>query len=223
MQRSFFMIGRILSVCMLCIGAASMGTAQTLNIASGPEAAEPLQAGAAAPVFTVYDLNGEAVRFDPAKIDRPLLLITFRGGWCPYCNAQLAGLRGVLPQIRRGGVDVWFLSGDRPELLFASLQQDTQESIEGLDYRILSDANMQAAAALGIAYHVPDDTHEVYESRGRDMGDSSIALHTALPLPAVFMIGPDGRIAFSYSNPDIRVRLPADDVLAAAQPFMSAP
>jgi peroxiredoxin len=212
--------GSAIFVGLLWACLASVTAAQTLNIASGPEAVSPLQAGDRAPAFTVYDVDGDAVRFDPAHLDGPVLLITFRGGWCPYCNAQLAGLRRVLPEIRSGGVEVLFMSGDRPELLFSSLQQDTQDGIEGLDYRILSDANMQAASALGIAYRVADGTHEAYEARGRDMGDSSIALHTALPLPSVFMIDPNGQIAFAYSNPDIRVRLPEDQVLAAAQPYM---
>jgi peroxiredoxin len=212
--------GRAILAGLLWACLAPLTIAQTLNIASGPEAARPLQAGDRAPMFTVYDVNGDAVRFDPAHLDIPVLLITFRGGWCPYCNAQLAGLRRVLPEIRNGGVEVLFLSGDRPELLFSSLQQDTQDSIDGLDYRILSDANMEAASALGIAYRVADGTHEAYEARGRDMDDSSIALHTALPLPSVFMIDSSGQITFTYSNPDIRVRLPEDQVLAAAQPYM---
>lgn len=220
MEIKRFRFDRAVLVVLLWAGLACAASAQTLNIASGPEAVSPLRAGDRAPMFTVHDVNGNAVRFDPAHLDSPVLLITFRGGWCPYCNAQLAGLRRILPDIRSGGVEVLFLSGDRPELLFSSLQQDTQDSIDGLDYRILSDANMEAASALGIAYRVAEGTHEAYEARGRDMDDSSIALHTALPLPSVFMIDSDGKITFAYSNPDIRVRLPEDQVLAAAQPYM---
>ena len=69
MQQRFFKIGRILALCLMCLGGASIGAAQTLNIASGPEAAKPLQAGDPAPAFTVYDVNGEAVRFEPTDLD----------------------------------------------------------------------------------------------------------------------------------------------------------
>lgn len=203
------------------LATTGIAFAQQLNLAAGPEAVQPKQVGELAPAFTVYELDGSAFRFDPTALERPVLLITFRGGWCPFCNAQLAGLRNVVPEIRSGGMDVLFLSADRPELLFSSLQQETQESIEGRDYHILSDAGLEAASALGIAYKVPENTLAAYEARGRDMGNSSIALHSALPLPAVFIIDTDGRIDFVYSNADIRIRLPAEEVLAAAQPFLS--
>lgn len=206
------------SLCMAALMlAAFTASAQDLRIAAGPEAVAPLGVGDRAPAFTVFEVDGSPYAFDPAALARPVVLITFRGGWCPYCNAQLSGLRRVLPEIRAGGVDVLFLSADRPELLYSSLQQETQDSIAGLDYHILSDAGLAAASVLGIAYAVPADTLASYESRGRDMGNSSIALHSALPLPAVFVIDRDGEIVFAYSNPDIRIRLPADEVLAAAQ------
>lgn len=199
--------------------AAGAG-AQSLQLADGPEQVDPVAAGEPAPAFDVVEVDGTPYRFDPQALDRPTVLITFRGGWCPYCNTQLAGLRNVLPALRNGGLDVLFLSADRPEILHSNLMQDTQDSIAGLDYRILSDAGLEAASALGIAYRVPADTLATYESRGRDMGGSSIALHGALPLPAVFIVDADGEVAFAYSNSDIRVRLPAEQLLEAARPFM---
>jgi peroxiredoxin len=192
-----------------------------LTIADGPDSVTPLAVGDAAPAFTVYEVDGSAYDFDPTAIDEPTLIITFRGGWCPFCNAQLSGLRTVLPELRAGGMNVLFLSADRPEILHSSLMQDTQENISGLDYHILSDAGLNAASALGIAYRVPEDTLAAYEGRGRDMGNSSIALHSALPLPAIFIVDTDGEVRFSYSNPDFRVRLPADEVRAAAEPFLT--
>ena len=207
------------SVGMLALFALAV-SAQTLKLASGPEDVEPLEVGDKAPAFTVYRVDGAPYRFDPGALERPTLLITFRGGWCPFCNAQLSGLRNVLPEIRQGGMDVLFLSGDRPEILYSSLQQDTQDSIAGRDYELLSDAELEAASALGIAYRVPANTKDSYEQRGRDMARSSIDLHGALPLPSVFIVDTNGDIAFAYSNPDIRVRLPAEEVRAAAEPFL---
>jgi len=210
-----------LATWLACALATVMAAAQTPELAAGPDDVRPLGAGDRAPAFTVYRVDGTAFRFDPDALERPVLLITFRGGWCPYCNAQLSGLRDVLPDIRHGGMDVLFLSGDRPEILYSSLRQDTQDNIAGLDYEILSDANLAAASALGIAYRVPEGTLAGYEAQGRDMGNSSIALHGALPLPAVYIVAASGEIAFAYSNPDIRVRLPAEEVRAAAEPFLT--
>jgi peroxiredoxin len=218
---------KVLARTVLCaiftFSAAYSGSAAAdgLTIADSAELTKPLQAGERAPAFTVYRVDGTQFDFNPAALERPALIITFRGGWCPYCNAQLAGLRSVLPEISKRGMDVLFLSGDRPELLYSSLKAETQESIAGLDYQILSDANMQAASAFGIAFKVPAETAQSFKERGRDIGNSSIALHQALPVPAVFVIDTEGMIKFSYANPDYKIRLPAEEVKAAAEPLLA--
>ena len=38
-----------------------------------------------------------------------------------------------------------------------------------------------------------------------------------LPVPAVYLIGRDGRVKFVHTNPDYKARLSAEQVLAAAQ------
>jgi peroxiredoxin len=115
------------------------------------------------------------------------------------------------------GVDILFLSGDRPEILYSNLKQETQEFIDGLDYTILSDADMEMGIAYGLAFRLPDDTITRYQSRSYDIGDSSIARLKALAVPAVYVIRQNGEIAFAYTNPNYRVRLPAADVKAAVE------
>jgi peroxiredoxin len=207
---------------VLLVGSSYAGRAAAdLLIADSAAQTKPLQAGQHAPAFTAYEVDGTRFDFDPSALAKPTMIITFRGGWCPYCNAQLSGLRTVLPELTARGMDVLFLSGDRPQLLYSSLKAETQESIAGLDYHILSDANMEAASALGIAFRVPADTAQTFKDRGRDIGNSSIALHQALPVPAVFVINTDGQITFSYANPDYKIRLPAEEVKAAAEPLLA--
>ncbi len=52
---------------------------------------------------------------------------------------HLSELRHVVPEIDGMGIDVLFLSGDRPALLYKSLGGETREDIAGLGYTILSD------------------------------------------------------------------------------------
>ena len=186
------------------------------RIAASAADVSPVQAGETAPGFTVRTVDDEPYVFDPGRLERPVVLITFRGGWCPYCNMHLSELSRVVPEIQGKGIDVLFLSGDRPELLYSSLKRETREDIEGLAYTILSDANVEAAKALGIAFRAEDATIERYESRGTDIAGSSMKNAHALPVPAVFVIDTDGRIAFSFVEADYKVRLPADRLLAAA-------
>lgn len=188
------------------------------DVPVAPTAAEiqPLATGDPAPYFSVETVDNESFDFDPRKLERPVVLISFRGGWCPYCNMHLSELRNVLPEINDMGIDVFFLSGDRPELLYSSLSLETREEIGGLDYTILSDANAQAAIALGIAFKASDRTIQRRMEKGQDIERSSMRRHGVLPVPAVFAINRKGEITFAYANANYKVRLPADELLVAA-------
>ena len=178
---------------------------------------EPLGEGDRAPFFTVRDINGDNVDFDPAKLERPAILITFRGGWCPYCNLHLSELRHVLPELESKDIDVLFLSGDRPEQLVASLEPETQTDVNELGYTLLSDSDAAAAIALGIAFRAPAWVKPALKTRGNDIDESSIDRHGVLPVPAIFAINAEGSIAFAYTNPDYKVRLSPDELLAVAE------
>lgn len=186
-------------------------------IAASADEIQPLVAGDAAPAFVIRSVDGDTVRFDPRSLDRPAVIVTFRGGWCPFCNMHLSELRHVVPEINELGVDVLFLSGDRPDQLYASLSGETQEDIAGLGYTIYSDADANAAIALGIAFRSSDRTLQRRHEKGQDVAGSSMSKHGVLPVPAVFAVGADGVIAFAYANPDYKVRVPADELLAVAR------
>lgn len=191
-------------------------------IAASADQVQPLQAGDAAPRFIVETVDSERFDFDPDNLDKPVLVLAFRGGWCPFCNMYLSEMRHVIPEIREMGVDVLFLSGDRSELLYESLGAEAQEDIAGLDYTILSDADAQAAIAFGIAFKASDRTMQRRRDKGQDIEASSMERHGVLPVPSVFAIDRDGTIAFAYVNPDYKVRLPADELLAAAKAIAAA-
>ena len=194
------------------------------DYAALPASAEettPLKTGDRAPAFTVRTVDDEPFVFDPENLERPTILISFRGGWCPYCNMHLSELRTAIPELSKNGFDVLFLSNDRPELLYSSLKRETQESIDGLDYVILSDADLSAAMALGTAYRIDKGLTDYLEQKDRDYAGSSIGKHNALAVPAVYVVDRSGEIVFDFVNPDYKIRLPAEDLLAAANKLMN--
>ena len=191
-------------------------------VADSADLIEPLHAGDKAPRFIVETVDGEAFDFNPQSLERPVVLLTFRGGWCPYCNTYLSDMRHAVPEIREMGVDVLFLSGDRAELLLKSLSQETQEDIAGLDYTLLSDADAQAAVALGIAFKASMRTINGRRNKNQDIEGSSMVKHGVLPVPAVFAIDRGGVIRFAFTNADYKVRLPAEELLATAREIAAA-
>ncbi len=209
---------------LLTVMVLSLACSMTLQyghadvpIAATAQDIQPLTTGDEAPRFILRTVNNDEFVFNPRELERPAVIITFRGGWCPFCNMHLSELRHVVGEIDSLGVDVLFLSGDRPDQLYESLDRETQEDIAGLGYTIYSDADAQAAVALGIAFRAAQGTIDRRLEKGQDIEASSMQRHGVLPVPSVFAIGRDGVIAFAYSNADYKVRLPADELLAVAK------
>jgi len=191
------------------------------ELPASAEKTTPLKTGDRAPAFTVRTVNDEPFVFDPENLERPTILISFRGGWCPYCNMHLSELRTAIPELSKKDFDVLFLSNDRPELLYSSLKRETQESIDGLDYVILSDADLSAAMALGTAFRTDKGLTDYLEQKDRDYAGSSIGKHNALAVPAVYVVDRSGEIVFDFVNPDYKIRLSAKELLAAANKLVN--
>lgn len=194
----------------LTVGSIN-AAADSPAVPNDPSRVKPLQVGVAAPPFDVRTATGEPFHFEPKSLQKPTVLIFYRGGWCPYCNAHLGQLRTAEPQLISMGYDVLFLSADRPELLRPSLKE------KGITYTLLSDANMHAARAFGIAFRVDDATVQQYKKFNIDLEATSGATHHELPVPAIFIVDRDGTIRFAYWNPDYKVRLNGEELLAAAR------
>ncbi|MCA1780325.1 MAG: AhpC/TSA family protein [Xanthomonadaceae bacterium] len=196
----------------------------TLGLGGGPVLAEihpaaeqvrPLLPGMSVPIFEVLDFKGEKINVEAAKLNKAVVLTFYRGGWCPYCNMHLAELRTAEAELRELGFDVWFISPDKPELLAEGDHSD-------YGYTLLSDPKMNAAQAFGIAFRINDEDYQQYVGFGLDLNDRSGDDHQALPAPASFIVGEDGKVQFSYVNPDYTVRLAPEVLLAAARTALGA-
>ncbi|NKI35824.1 AhpC/TSA family protein [Wenzhouxiangella sp. XN79A] len=179
---------------------------------SDAESVRPLLPGMQAPALALTATDGATIDFTPGRHGAPVVLTFYRGGWCPYCNLHLAELRTAEAELRELGFEVWFVSPDRPEML-------AEGETEASGYRLLSDPELAAARAFGIAFRLDDDTLERYAGFGVDLADRSGADHGGLPAPATFLVGTDGIIQFAYVNPDYSVRLAPEVLLAAARAY----
>lgn len=205
----------LLSLLQYGCGNAPTGTA-TATVSGVPLDANdvsPLLPGMTAPAFTATAADGRPFRFDPTRLDKPVVISFYRGGWCPYCNRQLAELRKAEKQLSGMGFELLFLSADRAELLEPSLKE------KDLGYTLLSDHSMAVAREFGVAFVVDEATRTRYTEHGIDLEEASGMDHHQLPVPATFLVGTDGTIYFQYANPNYKVRLDPDLLVAAAKVY----
>lgn len=186
------------------------------EFAPNAQSARALQVGDRAPDFIATHADGTTYTFSASRLKQPYVLIFYRGGWCPFCNAQLADLHTVEPRLRAAGFEVLFISTDRPDLLYSSLKD------QKVSYTLLSDPGLRAAQAFHIAFHLDDEHYAEQLKWGVDLEKTTGTKAHALPVPSVFIIDPSGVIRFVYSNPDFRVRLRAQELWKSAAPLAPA-
>ncbi len=187
------------------------GEAADGSVASRAEDVQPLEQGAQAPAAVLRWPDGEEADLAEIYASGPTLVIFYRGGWCPYCTTHLAELAELEADLVDAGVRILAVSPDRPEALRAS-----QEEFD-LSYELLSDSAMALAKAFGVAFQVDSETVEQYKEFGIDLAAAAGESHHLLPVPAVYLVGPDGTIEFAFWDTDYTERLSGEALLAAVR------
>ena len=175
-------------------------------IASG-QALNAKKAGDKAPEFTLKDADGRAVSSAQLLAQGPLVVAFYRGAWCPYCNLELQALQEALPQIGIRGARVVAIS---PQT--APNSRKSQRS-NGLAFPILSDEKSRVAAAFGLRFSLPDYLVVLYKGFKNDLPAFNDDPAWVLPMPARYVIGSDGVIAYAEVNPDYTQRPDPSELL----------
>ncbi len=179
---------------------------------------KPLLPGMMMPDIQVLNVKGEAVSILANSLDKPFIITFYRGGWCPYCNAQLAQMRKAESELLELGFDVYFISPDRPEYLIDSLKDAALK--KEISYTLLSDPSMQVSQDFGIAFKLDDETVAKYKQWGIDLEKTSGFDHHYLPAPSTYLIGLQGIVQFQYTNPNYKIRLDPELLVAAAKSYL---
>ena len=185
-------------------------------IASG-QAQRALKAGDRAPEFALNDPDGNQVSSAELLARGPLVVSFYRGVWCPYCNLDLQALQQALPEITSRGASLVAIS---PQTAPNSRKSQRDNK---LSFPILSDTRSEVANAFGIRFALPDYLVELYKSFKNDLPAFNNDPSWVLPMPARYVIGRDGVIAYAEVNPDYTTRpdpselLPVLDRLANAR------
>ena len=175
-------------------------------IASG-QAQRAKKAGDVAPEFTLMDPDGKPVSSRDLLAKGPLVVSFYRGVWCPYCNLELQALQEALPEIAARGASLVAIS---PQTAPNSRKSQRDNK---LDFPILSDVKSEVANAFGIRFALPDYLAEVYKTFGNNLPVINDDPAWVLPMPARYVIGTDGVIAYAEVNPDYTQRPDPSELL----------
>lgn len=176
------------------------------DVPDKPEDISPLLVGETIPAVKLLNVAGQSVDLKAEVAKKPTILVFYRGGWCPFCTKHLAELRLLQPGMDRLGYQMIAISTDAP----AGLKNTADKS--ELTYTLLSDADVLAASAFGLAFKAPERYGEmlVKSSDGKNVAK-------LLPVPAVFVLDTQGVIKYEHIKPNFKERVSAKVLKAVTE------
>jgi peroxiredoxin len=165
----------------------------------------PLLIGEKIPNFNLKSVENTNVNLTELISKKRTVLVFYRGGWCPYCNAHLAALAEAEKELLALGYQIIAISPDAP----ASLK--VTDDKEKLNYLLLSDSTGKLSKSVGIAFQAPEN-YKATIAKGSDGVNNSF-----LPVPAVFILNTNTEIEFEHITPNYKNRISNDLLIAVAK------
>ena len=194
----------------------AMMEAATADLRATGIESRALQVGAQVPDLTLPDALNQPVSLSSLWQRGPLVLIFYRGGWCPYCNLELRAWQQHLVALQQLGGQLVAVSPQTPDNSLSTAEKNE------LAFPVLSDSALAAATAFGVAFEMPPELIELYSRVGHDLPVLNGNGRWVLPVPATYVIDRNGRVAFAHVEADYRERAEPRDVLAAVAELKSA-
>jgi peroxiredoxin len=169
-----------------------------------------LQVGERAPDFVLPDQLGLDVRLAERLAQGPVLLVFYRGEWCPYCNLTLKYLQDHLDAIEGVGAHLIAISPQSPDHALSLTER------HDLRFSVLSDTTQDTIRAYRLQYTLPPETQDLYVNAfGNDLRHQTADGSWNLPVSGTFVIDRDGIIRARFVDIDYRRRMEPADILAA--------
>ena len=168
-----------------------------------------LRSGARFPDFLLPDADGRLIALTDLLARGPLVVTFFRGDWCPYCALTLAALEAALPEIAGAGGR---LAAIAPETGGRALAVKLRH---GIHYDVLVDVDSGVGLQCGLIFRVPEPYRASIASAGIDLPDRHGNGGWLLPVPAAYVIDPDGIVRWDFLEVDFTRRAEPDAIVQA--------
>jgi len=176
-------------------------------IVSAQEAPEGLFISSKAPDFRAKDQHGNEIRLKDLLKEGNVVLVFYRGQWCPYCNKELARLQDSIQFIKDKGATLIAVSPENHENISKTVEKTKAE------YSILYDEGLKIMKAYDVEFEIPENTLTRYKNAGLDIEKYNGANGKFLPVPAVYIIDKESTVIYRFFEPDYKKRPSVKDLL----------
>ncbi len=159
--------------------------------------------------FSALSQDGETFMLQDALKEGPVVVVFYRGQWCPYCNRHLSALNENLKAIENKGAQLVAISPEKQEMLMKSAEKT------GASFSLLTDKDFKIAEAFDLAFLPSSGTRLKYNTiLGADLDEAQSDDSERLPVPATYIIGQDGTVLWRHFDRDYSKRARPEEILA---------
>lgn len=166
-----------------------------------------LKVGEKAPSFEAMDQYDDLIKSEDVLQSEQLIVVFYRGQWCPFCNKHLKHLQDHVKDFTKAGARLVAVSPEIPVNIDKTVEKTNAK------YSILYDKNNQIMKEFGVDFVLPENLQQKYLEFGIDLKQANGNDNQMLPVPATYVIGKDGIIKYIHYDPNYKNRSSADEIL----------
>ncbi len=164
-----------------------------------------LSVGDRAPDFALPNQRGELVRLSALLEGGPVVLNFYRGEWCPICQFEFKALENVASEISALGGRLVSITPELPSMRAGAVADRFEK---------LHDAYTGVGLSYGLVFRVDEEFQDAHRRVGIDLTQLEGNESWMLPIPATYLVGTDGIIAFAFIDVDYTRRVEPADIIA---------
>jgi peroxiredoxin len=175
------------------------------ELTSSGMAERAVRAGEHVPEFRLTDAAGRMITSHAVLRSAPVLIVFYRGGWCPYCSLDLRAIQSVSRELRSLGVSIVAISQQ------SAVESRSTEIMNGLSFPSLVDHGGKVARAFGLRWKLSQELRAAEIESGLDLSIINGEPSWTLTMPALYVVGAGGVIEYADISSDYTRRCdPAD-------------
>ncbi len=167
---------------------------------------EGLPVGAEAPMFEAFSLSGDKIDTREILKKKKIVLIFYRGKWCPQCNRYLSNLSDSLKLIKDAEV---LVVGSES---FENSRKTSRKT--NASFILIPDTSLKILKAYDVLFYVTRKYGRMVSVYlMKNLAKSNGQEEAVLPVPATYIIGQDGKILWRHFDYDYSRRASVKDIL----------
>lgn len=171
------------------------------------ESSVGLKVGDLAPEAALVDASDKNVKLSELIAQGPVVVVFYRGGWCPYCNKHLSEWTTKTSELKGLGAKLVAISPETPEHAEKTVEKDK------LDFMVLSDTKLEAANGFKLLFSLSEEVKTKYKGYGIDLEKHNASKTWQLPHTGTFVIDAKGVVQYASADTDYKKRPSPDEAI----------